>query len=266
MQVRSLSASMSALAGLLLVVPDVVGQAPKRSEIRGTVVSAADRKPIKGARVSLEGHELTIDSDGKGRFRFPKVAAGTYVIRAEVEGYPAASSTLMLADNDRIDVEFQVGASDAVTLPDLTVTESAPRISPVADFNRRAMSGNGRFLTRDYIEKRAAANMMDLLRDVPGVRIRCGRTTTTSTRSGATGSIGERTCALAFSRHGGCGPAYFVDGIPTEPPVLYLLMPRDVEGVELYSGSSETPPELSGARAACGVVAIWTRVGRPRGQ
>jgi outer membrane receptor for monomeric catechols len=117
----------------------------------------------------------------------------------------------------------------------------------VAEFNRRATEGSGRYLTRDYIEKRAAANVMDLLRSVPGVRIRCGRT--------------DRVCTLHFARHAGCSPAYFLDGIPTDKSVLYLMSPNDLEGIELYSGPSETPPEMEGARSMCGAVAMWTRVG-----
>ncbi len=224
-------------------------QEPKKSEIRGTVVRASDRQPVSGAKVSLDGTELALVTDDKGRFKFPKVAAGQYIIRAEVEGFPMATSTLLLAKGDRLDVEFQVGTSDAVTLPELKVTEAAvTRVSPVAEFNRRATSGNGRYITRDYIEKRKPANLMDLLRSVPGVRIECPR--------------GDRVCRIRMSRAPrNCGPGYFLDGIPSDPSVLYLTSPGDVEGIEVYSGPSETPPELEGIRSGCGAVAIWTRIG-----
>lgn len=248
---RVLTLAFAALAGLALGAPDLDAQDAKKSEIRGTVVTAADRKPIKGAKVSLEGQNLALNTDEKGRFKFPKVAAGTYVIRAEVDGYPPATSTLLLSRDDRVEVEFQVGTNDAVTLPDLTVTGENTRISPVAEFNRRATGGSGRYLTREYIEKRAAANMMDLLRIVPGVRIKCARS--------------ERLCSLNFARHNDCSPAYFVDGIPSDKAILYLMSPVDVEGVELYTGPAETPPELEGVRSQCGAIAIWTRVGKKPG-
>jgi hypothetical protein len=92
---------------------------------------------------------------------------------------------------------------------------------------------------------------MDLLRGVPGVRIRCGRM--------------DKVCTLSFARHTGCSPAYFVDGIPADKAVLYLMTPMDVEGIEVYSGPAETPPEMEGARARCGAIAIWTRVGEKPG-
>lgn len=239
-------------AALSLSTPLDASQEPKKSEIRGTVILADDRTPVAGARVSIDGTELALTTDGKGRFKFPKVAAGQYIIRAEVEGFPAATSTLLLAQGDRLDVEFLVGGTESVMLPELKVTADEPMISPVVEFNRRAQSGNGRYYTRDYIEKRKAATLMDLLRGAPGTRIECPRN--------------ERVCRLRMTR---CAtnkhPAYFLDGIPADPTVFFLTNPNDVEGIELYTGPSETPPELEGWRSGCGAVAIWTRIGRKPG-
>ncbi|HEX9894802.1 MAG TPA: carboxypeptidase regulatory-like domain-containing protein [Gemmatimonadales bacterium] len=250
---RRLPIALIGAATLGLFGDALAVQDPRKSEIRGTVIRANDRVPMSGARVSLDGTELTLTTDDKGRFKFPKVAAGQYIIRAEVEGFPVATSTLLLAQGDRLDVEFLVGATESVMLPELKVTADAPRISPVAEFNRRATSGNGRYFHRDYIEKRRAANLMDLLRGTPGMRVECPRN--------------ERTgCRLRMSRSPrNCGPGYFLDGIPSDPSVLFLTSPNDVEGIEVYSGPSETPPELEGVRSQCGAVAIWTRVGRRPG-
>lgn len=244
--------SLAAMTALLvggLGVPELPGQEPPRkSEIRGTVVAAADRSPVVGARVSLEGTEHSLLTDKKGRFKFPKVVAGQYVIRAEVDGFPPATTSLRIARDERLDIEFQVGDNDAVTLPDVEVDAESGRISPVREFNRRATSGAGRYVTRDFIERRHAASVMDLLRTVPGVRYSCPRT--------------ERVCTLHFARHkASCGPAYFLDGIPADPSILWLTNPNDLEGVELYSGPAETPPELEGVRSACGAIVMWSRVG-----
>lgn len=248
---RSLLLTAALCVGI--TVHQLAAQEPRQSEIRGTVSRANDRQPVVGARVSIDGTELSLMTDKKGRFKFPKVAAGQYIIRAEVEGFPAATSTLLLAKGDKLDVEFLVGATESVMLPELTVTADEPMVSPVAEFNRRATSGNGRYFTREYIEKRKAATLMDLLRGTPGVRVECARERTT--------------CRLRMSRAPrSCGPAYFLDGIPADHSVLFLTSPTDVEGIEVYVGPSETPPELEGRRSGCGAIAIWTRVGqRPQG-
>jgi hypothetical protein len=247
---------LAAAALLVAVIPGADGllgqDLPRKSEIRGTVVQAADRQPIAGARVSLEGTPHSLVTDRKGRFKFPKVAAGEYLIRAEVEGFPAATTTLRIARDERLDVEFQVGDNPAVALPELVVDADVPPVSPIREFNRRATTGGGRYITRDFIEKRRAPSIMDLLRSVPGVRIVCPRT--------------ARVCSLHLTRHReGCGPAYFVDGVPADPAVLWLMNPNDLEGVELYSGAAETPPELEGVRSACGAIVLWTRVGEKPG-
>lgn len=239
----------TSLLGLSALLPlsATAQELPRKSEIRGIVINSADRKAMPGVPVSLEGTGLVVTTDKKGQFKFSKLPEGEYLVRAEVQGYPAAVTSLRLARAERMEVEFLVGdESSGQVLPDLEVTSEAPRISPIAEFNRRALEGNGRYITRADIERRKAASLMDVLRNVPGVRVLCPRNV--------------HNCVLRL-RRATCGPAYFMDGQPTDPSVLFLTLPSDVEGIEVYSGPSETPIELEGYRSGCGVIAIWTRVG-----
>ena len=90
--------------------------------------------------------------------------------------------------------------------------------------------------------------MGDLLRTVPGVRVDC--------------RLGY--CRIQMARAPrNCNPAYFMDGVPVDPSAVLLQPPRDLDGVEIYSGPSETPPELE-RMAACGAIALWTRTPPPR--
>lgn len=243
----------SAVHGSLLIGLIPLGLAPaqdvpRKSEIRGVVLRSDDRLPVIGAQVSLEGTDLVAATDSKGRFKFPKVAAGRYLVRAEIVGFPAATTEVRVERGERMEVEFLVGATPPnQVLPGIEVTERArERVSPIVAFNRRATEGRGHYITREVIERRNPATMMDLLRTVPGAEILCPRT--------------QSVCVLRFRRFR-CDPAYFLDGVPADPSVLFLMVPRDVEGVELYSGSSQTPIELEGPRSGCGVVAFWTRIG-----
>lgn len=220
--------------------------APRKSEIRGVVIRADDRSPLPDVQLSIQGTDLVVSTDQKGRFKFPKIAAGEYVVRAEVEGFPAATSVIRVEDGDRVDMEFQVGSSDAQPLPDIEVVGEDVRLSRIEEFNRRAMEGRGRYFLRDEIEKRRSPNLMALLRTVPGAQIICPRT--------------EHRCVLRL-RRATCGPAYYLNGLPADQSILYLMSPTDVEGIEVYSGPSETPIELESVRSGCGVVSIWTRRG-----
>ena len=57
--------------------------------------------------------------------------------------------------------------------------------------------------------------------------------------------------------------AYWLDGAPAEGAMVMLQPPRDLDGIEIYSGLAETPPELFQPNT-CGAVAMWTRTPPPR--
>jgi hypothetical protein len=137
-------------------------------------------------------------------------------------------------------VHFETEAS-TFRLPDLAV-EEAPNLPP--DFLRRKQEGRGRYFSREDIERRNPNTVGDLLRTVPGMRLDCR------------GPICRAVLARASTRN--CQPSYWMDGIPTDPSVVWLQPPRDLDGVEVYSGPSETPPELE-RNSSCGAIVLWTR-------
>ncbi|MEO8449643.1 MAG: hypothetical protein ABI647_07630, partial [Gemmatimonadota bacterium] len=90
----------------------------------------------------------------------------------------------------------------------------------------------------------------DMMRAIAGLRVECRNAVQCSVR-------------MARSPRG-CNPAYFMDGIPSDPAIVWLTPVHEIEGIEVYSGPSETPPELESAQARCGVIVIWTRTPPPR--
>ena len=98
--------------------------------------------------------------------------------------------------------------------------------------------------TRAQIEKRNPATIADLMRMVPGLRVDCR-------------GVVCRVTSLRGGRN--CVPAYYMDGIPTDPAAVWMTPPKDLEGIEIYTGPSETPPELE-HRASCGAIVLWTRL------
>lgn len=233
-----------------MAVPSGVGVAQARSStIKGTIVAVTDagRRPLEGARITLLGTARSVSSDSKGVFMFGDLDPGRYTIQASAIGFSTMSSPLTVKDQETLEVEFEALA-EAVNLPELTVEEQANH-GP-ADWLRRKSEGRGRYITRKQLEDRNHSSIPDALRMVAGVRIEC--------RSSGI-------CLAKMSRAPrGCSPAYFMDGIPADQAVVWLTPITDIEGIEVYSGPSETPPELESMQARCGVIALWTRPPPPR--
>ena len=219
----------------------------RSAAIRGVIKNVQVGLPLEGARINLVGTPFSTTSDARGQFRFVDLDPGQYVIQASAIGFATMSSPLLLKESETLEVEFEANP-EAVNLPELTVEERANH-GP-ADWLRRKSEGRGRYITRQYIEDRRASTVPDALRMVPGLRIECR---------------GSQICVARMARAPrGCSPAYFMDGIPTDPAVLWLTPVGEIEGIEVYSGPAETPPELESAQARCGVIAIWTRPPPPR--
>jgi outer membrane receptor for ferrienterochelin and colicin len=153
-------------------------------------------------------------------------------------------------------------------------------------FYDRQNSDFGRFITRDLIEERRARRFTDLLRTIPGVRI-----------NPSAGGLGRSAVQLRGSllSHGGvCQPRVFIDGTivirgDSRPRTLDkragpreeateqelpeferdeialddVVMPDDVEAIEVYRSAAQIPARFGGAsrETQCGVIVIWTRRG-----
>ena len=181
------------------------------STIKGIIVAADPRRPLEGARIFLVGTEYAATTDARGTFEFGRLEAGQYVIQASAIGFTALSSPLLLKERETLEVEF-VAQSEAANLPDLVVSESAN--NGPADWLRRKAEGNGRYITRATIESRRVSTVPDALRMVPGVRIECR------------GAV----CVARMSRAPrGCSPGYFLDGVPSDPAVLWLTPVSDID-------------------------------------
>ena len=222
---------ISLLAALCLPL-----HAQRLGSISGTVFSAAkvEGNPsakgpaIEGARISLVGTAFAVISNRRGEVSFNGLTPGKYIIQASAIGYSTLSSPIEVKALETLEVEFEAEAQ-SVRLPDIEVAET-PNLP--ADFLRRSQSGRGRYFNRAEIERRNPPTVADLLRTVPGMRIACR------------GPV----CSAGLMRAPrNCPPSFWIDGIPADPVVAWLQPPRDLDGVEVYSGPSETPPELDSA-------------------
>lgn len=231
------------LIGLVLTgVPGGSVQAQQHGSIAGTIRTGKRENltSVEGARVSLVGTTLVANSNSSGEFAFHGLPPGAYTVHASAIGYQPMTAAVEVKAKEVAQVVFETDPI-AVELPEVEVTQP---VRGTPDFLRRRASGRGRFFTRNEIERRNAASVADLIRMVPGLRVEC-----------------RGVVCRVYSARGGrnCAPAYFMDGIPVHASVVWTTPTRDLEGIEIYAGPSETPPELE-HRASCGAIALWTRL------
>ncbi len=238
MAVRSTARVALGLLLVLMALPPAL-QGQRLGAISGNVLAAANRSGISGARVSLLGTAFSTTTNARGEFSFDGLTPGKYIIQASAIGFTPLSSPIEVKPSETLEVEFEADA-ESVHLPDIQVTE-VPNLP--ADFLRRSQEGGGRYFMRAEIEKRDPRTVGDLLRGVAGMRVDCR------------GPF----CRAAFARSPrNCVPAYYMDGIPVDETVVWLQPPRDLDGVEVYSGPAEMPPELN-RFSNCGAIVLWTR-------
>ena len=124
------------------------------------------------------------------------------------------------------------------------MTAEQPLGPRFADFERRRITGRGQYRTAEQIEKGNYMNLQDIVRDMRGVNVDCG---------------GGAGCFIRMSRAPmQCLPQYIVDDRP-DPDFGPGIAVRDIQGLEVYTGPTDTPGEYAGVNAGCGTIVIWTR-------
>ena len=214
-----------------------------KASISGTTVDSATGRPVAGARVIIRSSSRSVASDSSGHFSHFALASGTHLVEVSAIGYLSISRVFELGDAENLSQVFRLSAA-ATALPQVVVEAPRGRGSHrFDDFERRRTSGRGQFLTRAQIEDGHALNLADLVQSFRGVSTECQ----------------AFTCTVHMTRSlSGCAPAYFVDG--RESTTFGPSTPvRDLQGVEVYLGPSETPAEYLGTNSGCGVIALWTK-------
>jgi len=226
-------------------------QAPAASAaIIGRLVDQRTRAPVQGARVSLLGTPHQTGTDSAGQFTQAGLAAGTYFLEIRAIGYGAASWLVRLGDGETIDTIFELYPL-GYELPPVVVT-GLPRLTlaqrRLQEFERRRRERRGAFITAEQIETNKTTTLMDVLRNVPGVRLMCT----------------ARGCQVRMTRSargGGCQPDWVVDGLPATFSSSPNMSTVGIIGIEIYRSLSETPPEFLKSDSQCGVIVIWTKSG-----
>lgn len=228
-----------ALAVATAAVP--AQEAPPIVKVRGIVVDSAGG-PLGGAEVRAVGTAFQIITSDSGVFRV-ELPAGPVVFAVRRLGYEPSTflATLRPGRTNGVTLVLQRMAR---ALPGVLVAEEREQ-TWLRTFNERREAQQGTFITRADIENARARLTTDLLRRrAPSVQVVMTRG---GTRVYMRGNSARR-----------CPPQLFVHTTPYSGEVDDFT-PDVIEAMEVYSGSSELPPELNIGRALCGAIVIWTR-------
>jgi hypothetical protein len=228
--------SHAALPLLLLALPTALAaQEAGQAVLHGSVLDEAGRVPIALAEVRLldagGGVVAGVLTDTAGIFRLEVETAGEFDLSVRRIGYASIlAERLELRRGE--DVEIEVLMSPRAVPLDAVTVVTTRRFEPmrITEFRERAEEsqrlGRGRVYMRADLERIQPISAQQLFDAVPwGI---------------------------------GCRPLVLVDGLPADGE-LHMLHPEDLEGVELYRGVNQIPPEYY-RYGMCGLAMVWRRV------
>lgn len=247
--------------------------APASAQIRltGNIIEDTSEQPVSGVHVEVFTAswfpitERTTDESGRFMLTLPR--EGSYRIRASRIGYKQVDAPI-LDTRDATALAIQLRMSpEAIPLAPLEIvarTRAEQTFSDLSTFEDRRSLGLGHFFTREDVERLRPGRVTDLVGRVPGVRL----------ESSGNGMHRTVRMARANSFSGYCPVQLFVDGLlvnrrsaaPGQGSYLAIddvVSPWSIEAIEVYKGLATVPAAFLTPDARCGVVAIWTRRGKP---
>lgn len=199
--------------------------------------------PLSQAEISLPTLKRSVLTRDDGSFSFPDLPAGAVRIIVRRIGYDPIDMVQLVPEKGTVRLELRMRAL-AMTLDSVTVTADSERHRiRMAEFERRRQMGIGVFLTRKKLVSRETMSLQTLLREfgisqVPPLRSRSN-------------SFANACREMQL----------IVDGIRRPYRDLRTFTVRELEAIEIYTGTARVPIEFEWDRASCGVVVLWTRTG-----
>ncbi len=215
-------------------------------------------RPLGSADVSVVGVGSHVTTSESGRFRFLQVPAGQYLLVVRRIGFAPTSGIIEVPANDTLRLSYTL--TRATNMMD-TVRVRATRLTlRMAEFEQRRAAGIGQFITQEQIEKRGSRDASDFLRTLRGIDVSritntqfAGTIALSKREGGSVGGDGTGACAMQVILDGIILPRFF--NLDLLPP------PKQIAGIEVYSGAATVPPQFGGADRRCGMILVWTRDG-----
>jgi len=246
----------SVLRGQVTPVQGKFSAPPRAMGTVDGIVSDTNLVPLQAAFVSMLGTSIRVGTGPNGRFRITHVPPGEYLLIVKRVGYRPTSAVVNVSIDDTLRLACTLEKVPPQELDPVVVTSKSPSIR-MAEFEARRKLGVGEFMTAEEIAARNTVFSTELFRKFKGV-------TVSPSKSG----VITQYYALS-AREGGspmvgaCPMQVYLDQVPLPTPFNLDLLPppRDIAGIETYSGASTVPPQFAGFNRGCGVILVWTKDG-----
>ena len=235
---------------------------PKPTGVIDGAVTDSTLAGLPMAEVSVLRTPLRMFTNPQGRFRITDVAAGQYIVIVRRIGFRPVSQVVDVAEADTLRVAYELERLPKNLLDTVRVIATW-RSKDLQEFDQRRARGIGQFLTREQIARRGSVELSDLLRGFQSISI--------ADDPSKGGGLPER---IAYNKRdfgnfltkgaGACPMEVMVDGVNMPSGFDLNLGPliSQIAGIEVYSGPSTAPSQFQGMDRRCGLILIWTRVGR----
>lgn len=231
--------------------------------LRVEVVDDSTGQAVPRARVRVSGIARAEETDAAGTVALRGVTPGVHLVQVDRPGYAMRRFRVITQPGDSLDLEVGlVAQQEEVVLETLRVTSWGRRRALIDNgfYERQRQGSRSRFLTRDEVAAMRPNRTTDLFYRIPGFML---------TASGRSGRLElQTTRGPSGLRSRKCVADVYMDGIrmgaATERDALGELdaiAPEDIEAIEAYVSAATIPPQFNTTGSACGVVAIWTRMG-----
>jgi len=221
-----------------------------RTVVTGTVVTAAEGRPLAGAQVRITESSQTRTNE-RGEWTLGDAPVGTRMLEVLAVGYYPERRAVDVVTGA---ASIRVALSTMKAVLD-TVHVTAARLydRDRSAFEARRRSGMGRYLTAADIARRHPIVTSDLFRMVPGLRLEGG----VPPRVRMRGPFGD------------CSPAFYLDGaylstLLSADDIDVWVNPSEIVGIEVYT-SGTVPAQYQTGLTGCGSIVVWTSPAVPLG-
>lgn len=216
--------------------------------------------PLAQARVRVIGATTVAVSGADGRFSFGHIPAGNQMLEIRRLGYVAFTQWVKIVPGETLNLQVTLDLVP-VALQPVEVKGEAALWPAMEGFEERRARAGGHFFDRTEIARMQPRLFTDVLRRVPGVQVQPS--------NGAFGGneMVRMTRTVGVSGLSPCPVLFYLNGMPLQVArdmsINQYVTPEDVIAIEVYSGSSQIPPEFlsNQLNSRCGVIVIWTRIG-----